>query len=111
MGVYRRDYIIYGWNLPYDLKGVDWYDDKFLPLIEGHEGEDFALILDGMAGVYAVFGLLIQEADEDEGWDFQNLNIPYLNSEEVKKKYIEVFGLESNTELAEPNLFIFTHFS
>lgn len=120
MGVDRTDYIIYGWKLPYDLKNsndekIDLWEDKFRSMIEGHKGEEFILISDGMCGKYNVFGLRINHCgDEDgNGWDFINLDFKNLdlNDEKVKLKYREIFDLEENEPIEEPYLFIFSHFS
>jgi hypothetical protein len=110
MGVYRRDYIVYGWKLPYDLKDsngdkINIWDDKFLPMIEGHKNEEFTLITDSMCGGYNVFGLLLNSSDE---WDFVQLDFSGLDPEKVKSKYKELFGL---SDIEEPKLFIFSNFS
>lgn len=115
MGVDRTDYIIYGYKLPYDLKNkkgdIDFWSDNLLPLIEGHPGEEFTLIRDGMCGRYNVFGLKINSGgDKYEGWDFVNLDLKNLDAERVKSKYRQIFELEDDEPVAEPYLFIFSHF-
>lgn len=94
MGVDRTDYIVYGYKLPYELKNengkIDLWDDKFLPMIEGHQGEEFTLISDGMSGQYNVFGLRIESGgDKYEGWDFVNLDFKNLDAEKVKSKLLK----------------------
>lgn len=116
MGINRSDYIIYGWKLPFDIqndkgKKIDLWDDKFLPMIEGHKGEEYVIIRDGMMGGYTVFGLEIaNDGGSDEGWEFLNLSI--LNGDVFKpsliEKYIEMFDHKPKTD---PKLFIFSHFS
>ena len=113
MSVDRSDYIIYGWKLPYELKdtkgeNIDLWDDKFLPMIEGHPGEKFTLIIDGMCGKYNAFGLSVAQSNED--WEFEKLNFEDISSkkEQVKNKYKELFGTEIEED---PYLFIFSHFS
>jgi len=121
MSIDRTDYIIYGWKLPFDIKNengdvIDLWEDKFLSMIEGHPGEEFTIIRDGMCCKYTVFGLRIDSSDD---WDFVNLNILQqfdfrsiknnrYNSDKVKDKYKELFGTDIETE---PYLFIFTHYS
>lgn len=114
MSVDRTDYIVYGWKLPYDLKDskgneIDFWDDKFLPMIEGHKNEKFSIVIDGMCNDYVVFGITVATAGE-VGWDFFKLKIlnvlRYLD--ELKDKYREIFDVEG--EVADPYLFIFTHF-
>ena len=116
MGVHRTDYIVYGYKLPYKLKNekgkIDLWDEKFLPMIEGHKGEEFTIISDGMCGEYNVFGLLLKiGGDGYEGWDFVHLDFKNLDAEKVKSKYREVFELKEDDTVAEPYLFIFSHFS
>ena len=116
MGVDRTDYIVYGYKLPYEMsnkKGpIDFWDENFEPTREGHEGEEFTLIIDGMCGRYSAFGLLIESGgDKYEGWDFVNLDFKNFDAEKVKAKYREVFELDEDEPVAEPYLFIFSHFS
>lgn len=88
---------------------IDLYDEKFESIMCGFEAEDFTLITDGMCGKYNVFGLSVQQCnDEYEGWDFVNLDIASFDAEKVKSKYNELFGIYPTTE---PTLFIFSHFS
>lgn len=114
MGVDRTDYIVYGWKLPYDMKDkngqeIDFWDDKFLPMIEGWPEEELALVRDGMCGQYVVFGLMIKHADEYKGWDFIHLDVGQLDTEMVKARYRELFEIEGDCD--EPCLFIFSHYS
>ena len=107
MGMYRRDHIVFGWKLKNEnyryYNKIDLYDDKFLPLIEGHRGEKFTLVL--IRGEF-VFGFNI--ASEDE-WDFQNLNVDILNNcGYVKEKFKELFEIDAPSD---PTLFIFSNFS
>ncbi len=116
MGVDRRDYIIFGWKLPFDIENdkgekIDLWDDKFLPMIEGHKGEEFIIIRDGMCGEYTVFGYEIaNDGGNEEGWGFLNLSMLNTNSmtDDLLKKYKEIFEHNPKTT---PKLFIFSHFS
>ena len=49
--------------------------------------------------------------DKYEGWDFVHLDFKNLDAEKVKSKYREVFELKEDEPIAEPYLFIFSHFS
>jgi hypothetical protein len=112
MGLYRTDYIVYGWKLPIlmtdkDGNKIDFWDDKFLPYIEGHKGVDFTIVRD-FDKKHLVFGKLI--GINSDGWDYQNIDVTKLNAKEVQDKYKEVFELEDDV-LAEPYLFIFSHWN
>jgi hypothetical protein len=117
MGVSRTDYIVYGWKLPSDIKDkdgkvIDFWDEKFLPYIEGHLGVKYIFISDGMCGDYCVFGkkLNVQRDDEYEDTNFKELDISpsNLNSMEAFSKYLEVFGMGAETP---PAVLVFSHFS
>ncbi len=116
MAVDRTDHIVYGWKLPYDLKNengtIDLWSDKFLPMIEGHKGEEFTMIIDQMCGDYVVFGLNVKSGgDKHEGWDFVHLDFNKFDAEKVKAKYREVFDMKEGEPMGDPYLFIFSHFS
>ena len=112
MCVDRKDYIIYGWKLPYDIKdgktgeevniGEEQYEDY------AYNSEGYTLIQDGMCGEYIVFGELILTSDDYNGWQFTTLDIGEMNSEEAKQKYREVFNVEE--PMSESTLFIFSHY-
>lgn len=113
MGVDRIDYIVYGWKLPYKITGkngnIDLWDDKFLPMIEGHKGEKYCIISDGMCAEYTVFGINVtSDSDNGSGWDFVKLNIKDFDESEVISKYIELFDSKPKTD---PELFIFSNYS
>lgn len=116
MSVDRTDYIVYGWKLPYQIKNkngvIDLWDDKYLPMMKGHKGEEYTIISDGMSGGYTVFGkLIISGGDKYEGWEFNDLSIDKLDANSVKAKYLELFELDDIGGIGEPTLFIFSHFS
>lgn len=121
MTIDRRDYIIFGWKLSGDIKNskgelIDLSDDKFLPMIEGHKGEEYRIIHDGISGAYNVFGLEIaNDGGKADGWSFLNLSLislGILNTGSIKenliKRYMELFDHEPKTN---PQLFIFSHFN
>jgi len=67
---------------------IDLFSDEFMSMIEGRKGEEFSLIVDGMCGGYAVFGLVINGGvDQYEGLDFVHLDFKNLDAEKVKSKY------------------------
>jgi len=103
MGLDRTDYIIYGWMLPPKMVGFDYWDDKYLPYIEGHPGVDYTIVLEEN-NKFLAFGKLIGIA---ENWDAKCINFKSLNPKEVQKKYQEVF--ETDVVHSEPYLFIFTN--
>ena len=62
------------------------------------------------SGQYIVFGLRIERGNCG-GWNFVHLDFKNLDAEKVKSKYREVFDLKEDEPVAEPYLFIFSHFS
>jgi len=117
MSIDRTDYIIYGWKLPHDMKdsngkNFDYWDDKYLSMIDGHEGEEFIIVRCDGGDVDVAFGkLLAVGGDEELGWGFTPLNFEGLDEEKVKNKYRKLFFLEANEEIADPYVFIFSRFS
>lgn len=107
MGVYRTEYIIYGWKLPYDIG-----KDQELDLYEIDEilESPFSLIVDGMMGKYCVFGEIINQTS-DEGWEFTILDLEKMDSQKLIDKYKEIFKLNSEEIVTDPYLFVFTHYS
>ena len=106
----RTDYIVYGYKIPKTISDkIDMFDDKYLPMVEGHENEEFSLIIDYMSGTCNVFGIILER--DDDGWDFVDLNFSNLDAKKVKSKYCELFDLEKSDSLEEPRIFIFTHLS
>jgi hypothetical protein len=114
MSAYRSDHIVYGWKLPFDIKdgngkSIDLWNDKFLPVIEGHEGEEFTLISDYMCGEYAVFGLGVKSCrDNEKGWGFEDLCFQDFDENKVIQKFRELFEIEP---VEKPRLFIFSNYS
>jgi hypothetical protein len=121
MGVDRTDYIIVGYKMnPEELKekGINTWDDKYLPFIEGHPGVPYALINDGMSGEYAVFGKVIQRAEEWEGFKFQEITaadfatVSSFEAVALADKVVELFGaVYTHDNIPKPSMFVFSHFS
>lgn len=116
MGVYRIDYIIYGWKLPYELKDlndnkIDLWDDKYLPFIEGWKDEKYTLIRDGMSGKYNMFGIMLEKAEGYDGWPTTELSFEDLSKDkdELICKFKELFYGDKN--MPDPKIIIFTDFS
>lgn len=117
MGIYRKDYLVYGWLLPYNVKGFDFWDEKHLPYIEGHKDVKYTLIRDCMSTNYLIFGKIIKSADEHEGWNFIEIPtgqiITPFEIVDMCQKYRELFNV--STEILElvdkPKLILFSHFN
>ncbi len=122
MGITRQDYVICGWKLPYAMRNKDgtninWNDDKYLPYIlpyiEGRQSNDYSIVVDWNNKNYVIFGYRVAHCSGDMyvGWEFQNIDLSRLDSEEIKAKYREVFEIEDSNSGAEPYLFIFSTFN
>lgn len=111
MGVDRRDYIIYGWKLPFwyfKERGIETLENKFLPLTEGYKAGSSILIEDGMNGQYCVFGYLHAESGQN-GFEFFELSPSDLADShyDIHQKFIDWFGFKPD---AVPVLMIFAHY-
>ncbi len=120
MGVDRTDYIIYGFNIPPAVakeNGVDIWDDKYLPFMEGRPGIFEAIVYDGMSGEYLVFGKVIHKSEDYEGIPLKTVSYKdfFDDSEKdaITQKFIELFGqniYDNEIEDEEPQVIIFSHF-
>lgn len=117
MGVDRSDYIIVGYKLPYDLKDKNGqklsdlvWDDEFTPLTEGWQNEPFRVVVDGMTGNYIAFGKEILNADEPDGFDFQEISIDDISFTEVSNRANELF-VNFDYDFSKPKILIFSHYS
>lgn len=103
MGVCRKDYVVYGWKLPYD-EDVDYYSEELSIFEDAPEGH-LNLIVDGMCGNYVVFGILVYELKEEEEWEFVSLDVT-ADPSQMKNEFAKLFKFSPQ----EPSLFIFSHF-
>jgi hypothetical protein len=107
MGLYRTDYIVYGWKVKI-TKDFDPWDDKYLSMIEGHINEEFTLTdTEGINGInnddHCIFGLRLFIEDE---WDITELDFSKgFDNNKINTKYEEVFGMKSTEE---PKVLIFS---
>ena len=120
MGVDRTDYIVFGFKMSPELlksKNISIDDDKYLPYIEGHKGEQDTIVYDYMMGKYVVFGKLINQSWDYEEGKFTTISYQdFFDDEETKRvtdKFIELFGQDVLDELEddEPQMFVFSHYS
>lgn len=115
MGVYRTDYVVFGWKLPFkmkyevDGKFINFWDEEFIPYIEGRKDAKYILIPDGMGGDYNVFGILVtMDSGHESGWNFVELKDITFKKEELISEYVRLFAPVSPPP--DPKLFIFSHF-
>jgi hypothetical protein len=104
MSLDRTDHIIYGWKLPKEIEGFDYWDEKNLPYVEGHVGEKYRIIR-GEGHNYTIFGIVIAESYE---WNFVNIDLSKIDLVEINNKYKDIFG---GTPNESPSLFIFSNYS
>lgn len=103
MGLYRTDYIVYGWKLPKEIYGFDYWDEKHLPYVEGHVGEKYRIIR-GENHNYTIFGYVINVSDE---WDFNKIDLSEIDNNEILLKFKEIFKYDIEET---PILFIFSNY-
>lgn len=118
MSVYRCEYIIYGWKLPYTKEAsrkLKEESSSSYPFLDGL-GNGYELIIDDMGGQFIVFGKVIYKnnlpyADtaSDKPMEFEDLTLPSTgDKEEVFTNYYECFG--TNRAVKDtPKTFIFSH--
>ena len=120
MSVDRHDYIIIGYKMPYNILTkynheladmVREDDNMYLPYYEGWKGESYRIIIDGMSGNYIVFGKVIAESGEYDGFDFPSVKLNYSDYSEVISKAKEVFIDIDSFDFSNPEILIFSHFS
>ena len=112
MGVDRTTYLVYGIKMPYSI--MDEYkvwdnEDTYLPFIEGWEGTELSLIIDGMCGEYCMFGKVIAEAKEGI---FSEVNIEDMKSwfKHIMDEFVRLFPYPYKHE-ANVKLYMFNHYS
>src|SRR5689334_9708221 len=111
MGLLRSDFIVNGWKLPisyFQEKGIDLWDDKYLPYVEGHPGVIYTIL---RTSRYAVFGLMIAHVEED-GFDFVELPRDMLDvsNAEIIAGFEQVFGFKDEV-IGNPKIFIFSNWN
>jgi hypothetical protein len=52
MSVTVTNYVVLGYKLNTEIA---IFDDKYIPMVEGHRGEKYSIIYDGMDNEYIVF--------------------------------------------------------
>lgn len=119
MSISKTNYVVYGFNIPKSVLEkedgfIDLDDDKLLPFIEGHKGEAFTLVDDGMCGEYTVFGLLVSRQCfyAEEGASINIVDVNDLEDSVVEEKTREVFGFDDEQMriIGKPKLIIFQHY-
>jgi hypothetical protein len=120
MSVYRTDYIIYGWKLPYDC--ID-KDDRSKLIEEYEDGNKSKIdfINDGMGGHFVVFGIVLHHSplfhydNTNFYWEFEDIDLTPIEKgkDELIIKYHRIFGLKSkykgDIDYVSPKTFIFSH--
>jgi hypothetical protein len=114
MGATRTSYVVYGYRLPYDLKDEDgknvYWRDELLPFIEGHEGEKYLLVVDGMSGEYAVFGEVLAVFEEYGAEVFETIDTAKVDQADLYDTLMKNFG-KYLTTIEPPKILAFDHFN
>lgn len=121
MGVYRMDYLMYGWKFPYDMEFVDkFYERENCDDIHSRD-VPYELVIDGMGGEYIVFGQLLQFAgEEDDGWEFVEIehnNLNLVKPIDLIQNFMHYTGSDLNEMIEKhgveslPKVMLFSNFS
>lgn len=120
MSVYKTDYIVYGWKLPYDCISKEDLN-KISEEYDKNNEYHIELLVDGMGGHYIVFGIVINQsdlfhyADNEFYWEFEDLDLSLIEKgkDELVIRYAKIFGQNSKykgqVEYNSPKTFIFSH--
>lgn len=112
----RTDYVLIGYRIPYRLMNkmgepIDWFDDKFLPYIEGRPGVPMSVILDHMGGNYAVFGKILANANDFDGFGgFKEIRFEPEDFDRVRDSFVELFDKYDIGNVEHPRLIAFSTF-
>jgi hypothetical protein len=120
MSVYRCDYIVYGYKLPYTKELSKELMDESKDSYDYWNGgfEEHHLIIDQMAGQYIVFGKVLYSKDyyaneaENTFMDFEDIDFNSLNNERLMEHYKVVFGeypIDTNFIEIDRSVFAFSH--
>lgn len=87
----RIDYIVYGWELPFDFINEDELDTLY-EYSDNTNG--YSIILDRRSEEFAVFGYVLETCADDEGWFFNNVDFGDYKRHDVIGKFKELFKVE-----------------
>jgi len=116
MSVYRCDYIVYGYKMPWSKEvHENLVEDN--PSWEYFDGgvNNYHLIVDQMGGQYIVFGKVLYSNDyyaneaENKFMNFEEIDIGSLRYGDLQEHYKEAFGEYPPSSLGERKVFAFSH--
>jgi len=114
MSVYRCDYIIYGYKLPYDkelARTLKLENNDSYPYWDGGV-DDYLLKIDDMAGNYIVFGKVLYSNDyyaneaDINFMNFEEIDVNGLRLDVLEEHYAYAFGTHPSLER---KVFAFSH--
>lgn len=109
MSVYRCDYIVYGYKIPYDkelARTLKLENNDSYPYWDGGV-DDYLLTIDDIAGQYIVFGKVLYANDyyaneaENNFMNFEEIDVSGLHFEELEEQYAYAFGEYPPSSLEE----------
>ena len=107
MSVDKTHYVLLGLK----INSIDdYWNEKYLPYIEGHPDVEYRLIVDQMSGEYAFFGKVLAFGGKYEGIPVTEINIYDIidirEQSKILDKAEELFIKKFSTE--DINLYAFT---
>jgi hypothetical protein len=117
MSINRTDYVIIGYKIPHNLRNkmgepIDWFDDKFLPFVEGRINFPFSIILDHTSGDYAAYGKILARATDDIGFDgFKEIRFVPEDFDDVRDSFVDLFDDYDIGNVDHPRVLAFSNFN
>jgi hypothetical protein len=107
MGIYRTDYLIYGWKL--NKEQVTDFDTLYFKSQDGELDVNSEIIDHGehKNREFFYYGITMKSSDRDDAWDGYIINSDNIDKNQLKQEYKKVFGL---SPIEDPQIIIMSSF-
>ncbi|MGE5438103.1 MAG: hypothetical protein ACM3O3_12895 [Syntrophothermus sp.] len=111
MSLTRIDYLMLGINI--SSIEFDYFDEKYLPYIEGHNGTEYAIIKNGCDSEFCYYGIILKKSDYS-GFDRTPVNVLF-NSWMISKLRRNIYNtcnnlFDSQYDKRNVNLYLITEY-